>query len=216
MEHLPGLVQRAPGTLVARGSDARAVVWKRRGADTASGLVRTACLESESGHAQAPCSSTLGMMQLRCSAAATTARGRRPSQRTEQARLPRVQRSHRPAAVASTTRNAAPARRGPALSAALALPRRRPCPVCAPCRAALSAHRQSDSRTRPRTPQPAHAAASVLLARSPRHHSWRIAGHRAGRQYAVTAASFRSGLHPPSASPWVPPLRPRERLHRAG
>jgi len=30
------------------------------------------------------------------------------------------------------------------------------------------------------------------------------------------AASFRSGLQPPSASPWVPPLRPRERLHRAG
>ena len=79
---------------------------------------------------------------------------------------------------------------------ALSLPRRRPCPATAgSCRAPPAARRQSEnpprcSRTRPRTPQPAHAAASVLLARPSRHHSWRIAGHRAGRHYAATSGKF--------------------------
>ena len=93
--------------------------------------------------------------------------------------------------------------------------------LCALCRAALSARQPSPNpppccRTRPRSPRPVDLTASVLLVRSPRPHSGRSAGGRAGRHFAATEASFRSGLQPPSASPWVPPRRLRERLYRAG
>ena len=80
---------------------------------------------------------------------------------------------------------------------ALALPRRRRCPGPAgSCRAPPAARRPSESprscsHTRPRTPQPARLAASVLLARPSRHHSWRIAGRRAGRHYAATGGKFQ-------------------------